>query len=580
MHRLNLDIQSYTESDLIRLFSLKNNFDATHIHTGKDKLMNQLKKAKEMTSEQKQNIQMFIDNASIVLIDASDKSNNRSDVQGTWAQKKNNMVTSGGDHIIIANANTEAGKTADIAGGRIAGSSEVPPGWLNPINIRTVATCMNIDTRFRNLYQTTTSSDFQFDLPDIQKKVTHMRITNIDLPMSFYGVMRSRNDSTLVITEATKRSSLTMRTNEFNDYPMSDTNTNTDNTDSSYNTQTGQWSQEFVQSILKLHPCFSHIKYETDIPTIYSLIDTTDSNKMMVYQTYGAGSEWQSAKFFRNPEFSFGWLVTLPDGNYECVWQKSNNSADLEFHMNESLSQAMPGILFHSDGTFLAYSIDNTSQEPTIDYGMNDTREVYYSVNRASGKSMFTVPPPLSETSVFKTGRNVTSELNWPPNTTSQLEGFRLYFAVNAGGSLTSHDMLQQRLGWQLGFRKVDYFQKVSDSCISEGVAMISGPRYLFLSIDDGLKNYCNDFIAAFSQHSMHENVMTKINTAFSMDNVGVYKASSDNGLDNQYNRTRSYFGPGTITRLKIKLLDEYGRVVSLTNMDWSMSIVFDKLYD
>ena len=301
MHRLNLDIQSYTESDLIRLFSLKNNFDTTHIHTGKDKLMNQLKKAKEMTSEQKQNIQMFIDNATTVLIDASDKSNNRSDVQGTWAQKKNNMVTSGGDHFIIANANTEAGKTADIAGGRIAGSSEVPPGWLNTINIRTVATCMNIDTRFRNLYQTTTSSDFQFDLPDIQKKVTIMKITNIDIPMSFYGVMRSRNDSTVVITEATKRSSLTMRTNAFNDYPMSDTNTNTNNTDSSYNTQTGQWSQEFVQSILKLHPCFSHIEYEPDIPTIYSLIDTTDSNKMMVYQTYGAGSEWQSAKFFKNP---------------------------------------------------------------------------------------------------------------------------------------------------------------------------------------------------------------------------------------------------------------------------------------
>ena len=574
MHRLNLDIQSYTETDLIRLFSLKNNFDSTHVHIGKDKLMNQLKKAKEMTSEQKINIQMFIDNAATILIDVTDKSTNQTNAQGTWAQKKNNMVTAGGDHFIIANANTEAGKTADIAGGRIAGSAEVPPGWLNPINIRTVATCMNIDTRFRNLYQTTSSSNFQFDLPDIQKKVTHMRITNIDLPMSFYGVMRSRNDSTIVITEAAKRSSLTMRTSASNDYSMSDA----DSSDASYNSLTGQWSQEFVQSVLKLHPCFSH-KYETDIPTIYSLINTTDSNKMTIYQTYGAGYEWQSANFFRNPDFSFGWLVTLPDGNYECEWQNSNNAADLEIHMNASLSQAIPGILFHSDGTFLAYGIDS-SQEPTIDYGMNDTREVRYSVYRASGKSMFTVPTTMLETSVFKMGRNVTSELNWPTITTSQREGFRLYFAVNAGGSLIVNDSLQQRLGWQIGFRKADYFQKVSDSCISEGVAMISGPRYLFLSIDDGLKNYCNDFIAAFSQHSMHENVMTKINTAFSMDNVGVYKASSDSGLDNHYNRTREYFGPGTITRLKIKLLDEYGRVVSLNNMDWSMSVMFDKLYD
>jgi len=186
----------------------------------------------------------------------------------------------------------------------------------------------------------------------------------------------------------------------------------------------------------------------------------------------------------------------------------------------------------------------------------------------------------MSETSVFKKGLNVTSELNWPANTASQREGFCVYFEVNAGGTLIATESLQQRLGWQLGFRKADYFQKVAVSCVSEGIAMISGPRYLFLSIDDGLKNYCNDFIAAFSQHSMHENVMTKINTAFSMDNVGVYKASSDSGLDNDYNRTRAYFGPGTISRLKIKLLDEYGREVSLNNMDWSMSIVFDKLYD
>ena len=578
MHRLNLDIHSYTESDLIKLFSLKNNFDMTHVHNGKDKLMNQLKKATKLTSEEKINIQMFIDNATTMLIDVTDKLANQTDVKGTWSQKKNTMMTAGGDHFIIANANTEAGKTADIASGRIAGSAEVPPGWLNPINIRTVATCMNIDTRFRNLYQTTTSSDFQFDLPDIQKKVTHMRITNIDLPMSFYGVMRSRNDSTLVITEAAKRGSLNMRTNPSNAYPMADTNTNTDNTDASYNTLTGQWSREFVQSILKLHPCFSYMD-EINIPTIYSLINTADSNNMG-YQTYGEGSEWQSAKFFKHPEFSFGWLVTLPDGNYECEWQKSNNSADLEFHMNEALSQAVPGILFHGDGTFLAYGIDNTSHEPTLDFGMNNTRDARYSVYRASGKSMFTIPSTMSESSVFKNGRNVTSELNWPPNTTSQREGFHAYFAVNSGGSLMVNDTLQQRLGWQIGFRKADYFQKVLVPCVSEGVAMISGPRYLFLSIDDGVKNYCNEFIAAFSQHSMHENVMTKINTAFSMDNVGVYKASSDSGLDSHYNRTREYFGPGTITRLKIKLLDEYGRIVSLNNMDWSMSIVFDKLYD
>ena len=42
----------------------------------------------------------------------------------------------------------------------------------------------------------------------------------------------------------------------------------------------------------------------------------------------------------------------------------------------------------------------------------------------------------------------------------------------------------------------------------------------------------------------------------------------------------RTYFGPVDIDRLKIQLLDEYGRVIDLNYMDWSMSLIFETLYD
>jgi hypothetical protein len=51
-------------------------------------------------------------------------------------------------------------------------------------------------------------------------------------------------------------------------------------------------------------------------------------------------------------------------------------------------------------------------------------------------------------------------------------------------------------------------------------------------------------------------------------------------GLDTQLNRAREYFGPVTISKLKFKLLDEYGRIISLNYMDWSLTLVFEKLYD
>ena len=42
----------------------------------------------------------------------------------------------------------------------------------------------------------------------------------------------------------------------------------------------------------------------------------------------------------------------------------------------------------------------------------------------------------------------------------------------------------------------------------------------------------------------------------------------------------RQYFGPVKIQNLNIQLLDEYGRIIDLNNMDYSFSLVFQTAYD
>jgi len=59
---------------------------------------------------------------------------------------------------------------------------------------------MNIDSRFRDDYFTTSSSQFQFELPDIQRKVTSVRIASLDIPMTYYAVSNTRGDSTFLIS--------------------------------------------------------------------------------------------------------------------------------------------------------------------------------------------------------------------------------------------------------------------------------------------------------------------------------------------------------------------------------------------
>lgn len=539
---MNLILESYSKHDLMKLFSLKPGFDSKCVQTGKDKLTRQLRTATGIDTQKKLDIQFFIDNATSLLIGFIEDELNVSREKGTWMQKKNTMLSPNNNHFVIAE-----------------------PGWLNPINCRTITTCFNIDSRFRNSY---TSSDFQVELPVVQKNVIRSKIVNVDIPISFYGVSRERGNATFIITEIEQRSSSTLKDSAINESPI-----NIESSELNYDSQTGQWSQDFVQLILKLHPCFSRCVVDY-IPNIHSLINQSDPNNKVAYRVNDL-SNWEASSLFINPVFSFGWLVILPDGNYECSWQESNNSADLVYSMNNALTAAVPGILFHSDGTFLTYRLDVNMPIHTIDYGINTTYDMTYNVDRVSGRSVLNVPAGLG--SVFISGNHITSDLNYPLNIeTGQWRGVRVKFAVNSGGSISLAENIQLRLGWQLGFREADYMRDEIMSLISEGVAMIITPRYLFLSIDDGLKS-SNTTLAPVPQSMLSEHIMAKINIAQPLDNVGVYKSCGEiDGI----NRAREYFGSGTITRLKIKLIDEHGRVLSLNNMDWSMSIIFTKLYE
>jgi hypothetical protein len=52
---------------------------------------------------------------------------------------------------------------------------------------------------------------------------------------------------------------------------------------------------------------------------------------------------------------------------------------------------------------------------------------------------------------------------------------------------------------------------------------------------------------------------------------------------ENNYNivtTPREYFGPVNIQTLNIQLLDEYGRVIELNNMDYSFSLTLTVVYN
>ena len=203
--------------------------------------------------------------------------------------------------------------------------------------------------------------------------------------------------------------------------------------------------------------------------------------------------------------------IIIPDGNY------SSSSADTQYpYIADAITDAM-----------------TNASTPITD--------LEFSVDLASGKSVFS-----------KTSTNLTP--------------YTITFGVNKDGT-NSSEKLPYFLGWQLGYRANQY--TVTINATSEGQCQISGPRYLYLALDDYNNNVNNYFVSAFSDSINSRNILSRIDLPH----------ANEDGYGSQINRTRNYFGPVNIEKMQIRLLDEYGRVINMNNMDWSFTLMFECMY-
>lgn len=149
---------------------------------------------------------------------------------------------------------------------------------------------------------------------------------------------------------------------------------------------------------------------------------------------------------------------------------------------------------------------------------------------------------------------------------------FILSFQTDYNGNPDFITPLPLKLGWMLGFRNGVYTNNIS--YISEGLIDLSAPRYVFLSIDDHNNSVSDGFISVYSSSVLNRNILARVSVR---GNVFNYMAQNNLSTTTY---PREYFGPVNIQRMNIQLLDEYGRVLNLHNMDYSFCLNFDVIYD
>jgi len=125
---------------------------------------------------------------------------------------------------------------------------------------------------------------------------------------------------------------------------------------------------------------------------------------------------------------------------------------------------------------------------------------------------------------------------------------------------------LPLKLGWKLGFRNGIYTN--NSAYVSEGVLNLAGASYLYLAIDD-YNNANNTFFSAFNESLLNKNILARVavqssvSAAVTFSNIGLITTP------------REYYGPVNIEKMQIQMLDEYGRIINLNNMDFSFCLTF-----
>ena len=155
---------------------------------------------------------------------------------------------------------------------------------------------------------------------------------------------------------------------------------------------------------------------------------------------------------------------------------------------------------------------------------------------------------------------------------TTGTQEFSINFLTDRYGSEDRITPLPLKLGWIMGFRN-GYYEN-NTTYVSEGIINLVGLRYIYLVVDDFNNSVLDGFYGAFTSSILNKNILARISLQGSVFNF----MSKDNL--NLISTPRQYFGPVDIQKLQIQLLDEYGRILNLNNMDYSFCLTFQTIYD
>jgi len=269
-------------------------------------------------------------------------------------------------------------------------------------------------------------------------------------------------------------------------------------------------------------------------------------------------------------------MITIPDGYY------SINSIQVAINnaINTTLVANFPTVqLYH----------DNNSNPPVY--------PTYFQINNSISSFYVT----------YKNGNRITLLFN----------NFTIRFDVNLKGEPDKNNF-KSKLGWILGFRNTSYTiyvtSRPADNLIndynmynalsSESIVDLTGPRYLYLAIDEYNKGNQYSFVSPLYNSIINKNIIARISLStpsyvmqpFNSISGSISTNTQSGSINFNYNENgfrnsilcanlfngllvsdqRSYTGKIDFLKLNVQLLDEYGNLVNLNGLDFSFCLCLE----
>ncbi len=186
---MDLEIDNYSIHDLENFFKIKGKYNYTQadVEQKEYEIREQLFSSGHVNKKLKRDLIIFLTEAKNRIF------------QSKFPVKKENLPTTIQKTAVLDRSNVPISQ--ELPTSRIPNIIERPPtnylnvqmseyyqGTINPLNTRTIIKNITVDTRFRDRYYATASSDFMITLPMRLNKVVSMQMSALELPKNFYNI--------------------------------------------------------------------------------------------------------------------------------------------------------------------------------------------------------------------------------------------------------------------------------------------------------------------------------------------------------------------------------------------------------